>query len=93
LDVARLRAVCLRIGVTEITVATNRGATRHPIARISGLRLAASAQARLHRLARDSAYREGLDQLIVPLASPAGAARALQALLEGLVPAPAETAG
>jgi transcription-repair coupling factor (superfamily II helicase) len=93
LEVARLRATCLRIGVTEVTVSSNRGAVRHPLARISGLKLAPSAQARLHRLARDAAYREALDQLIVPLAAPAGWTRELRELLEGLVPAPAETAG
>jgi len=93
LDLARLRATCLRIGVTEVTVSSNRGAGRHPIARISGLKLPASAQARLHRLARDSSYREGLDQLIVPVDQPAGAARRLRELLEALVPAPAEPVG
>jgi transcription-repair coupling factor (superfamily II helicase) len=93
LDVARLRATCLRIGVSEVTVSSNRALGRHPIARISGLKLAASAQARLHRLARDSAYREGLDQLIVPIERPAGAAGQLRELLEALVPVPAETAG
>jgi transcription-repair coupling factor (superfamily II helicase) len=93
LDVARLRATCLRIGVSEVTVSSNRALGRHPIARISGLRLSASAQARLHRVARDAAYREGLDQLIVPIERPAGAARLLRELLEALVPVPAETAG
>jgi len=89
LDVARLRATCLRIGVSEVTVSSNRGPGGRPIARISGLRLAASAQARLHRLSRDAAYREGLDQLIVPLPRPAEATNQLRALLDGLVP-PAE---
>ena len=91
LDVARLRATCLRVGVTEVTVSTNRGASRHPLARISGLKLAGSAQARLHRLARDAAYREALDQLIVPLDKPGAGARHLRELLDGLIPPP-ETA-
>jgi transcription-repair coupling factor (superfamily II helicase) len=93
LEVARLRASCLRIGVTEVTVSVNRGPGRHPVARITGLKLAASAQARLHRLARDASYREGLDQLVVPVDQPDGAARRLRELLDGLVPVPAETAG
>jgi hypothetical protein len=57
------------------------------------LRLAPSAQARLHRLARDSAYREALDQLIVPIDRPAAAARQLRELLDGLVPVAAGSAG
>ena len=88
---ARLRATCLRVGVTEVTVSTNRGASRQPLARISGLKLVGSAQARLHRLARDAAYREALDQLIVPLDKPGGGARQLRELLDGLIPPP-ETA-
>ncbi|MGH9047304.1 MAG: TRCF domain-containing protein, partial [Acidimicrobiales bacterium] len=92
LEVARLRASCLRIGVTDVSVSSRRGTGGHHVARISGLHLAASAQARLHRLARDAAYREGLDQLIVPVARPAGAARELRELLDALAPEP-ETVG
>jgi transcription-repair coupling factor (superfamily II helicase) len=88
LELARLRATCLRIGVTEVTVSANRGAGRHPVARIAGLHLAASAQARLHRLARDASYRDGLDQLVVQVDA-AGAAAQLRELLDALVP-PAE---
>ena len=83
---ARLRADCVRIGVTEVTVSANRGPARHPVARISGLRLPASAQARLHRLARDASYREALDQLVVQVDGPAGAAAQLRELLDALVP-------
>jgi len=93
LEVARLRVTSLRIGVTEVSVSSGRGAGRLPMARISGLRLTASAQARLHRLARDASYREGLEQLVVPLHGSAGAATELAALLEGLVPAPPEADG
>jgi len=93
LEVARLRVTSLRIGVTEVSVSSGRGAGRLPMARISGLHLAASAQARLHRLARNASYREGLGQLVVPLHGAAGAATELTALLEGLVPAPPEADG
>jgi transcription-repair coupling factor (superfamily II helicase) len=93
LDLARLRATCLRIGVSEVTVPSNRGVGRHPVARITRLKLRASAQARLHRLARDASYREGLDQLIVQVDTSASAARQLQELLDGLVPAPSEAEG
>ncbi len=85
LDLARLRATCLRIGVREVTVSTRRGTGGHPVARVSGLRLPASAQARLHRLARDAAYREQLDQLLVPVEA-TGTARQLRDLLESLIP-------
>jgi transcription-repair coupling factor (superfamily II helicase) len=89
LDLARLRATCLRIGVSEVTVSARRGAGARPLARISGLRLAASAQARLHRLARDATYRDQLEQLLVPVDA-VGAARHLRELLEELVPPAAE---
>ncbi len=89
LDLARLRATCLRIGVSELTVSVRRGAGARPLARISGLRLPASGQARLHRLARDADYREQLEQLLVPVGA-VGAARQLRELLEGLVPPTAE---
>ncbi|MGH8996994.1 MAG: transcription-repair coupling factor, partial [Acidimicrobiales bacterium] len=87
LERARLRATCLRIGVSEVTVSAHRGAGRFPVARIAGLRLAASAQARLHRLARDASYREALDQLVVPVGGAAGPAGQLRELLDALVPA------
>jgi transcription-repair coupling factor (superfamily II helicase) len=86
LELARLRATCLRIGVAEVAVLAGRSAGRRPVARITGITLAPSAQARLHRLAREATYREQLHQLLVPLHLPEQAARDLQELLDQLVP-------
>jgi transcription-repair coupling factor (superfamily II helicase) len=86
LELARLRATCLRIGIGELSVLSGRGSGRPPVARITGIKLAASAEARLHRLARDASYREQLGQLVVPITEPARAARQLRELLDALVP-------
>ena len=86
LDVARLRAVAVRLGLRSITV--QRG-----IARIVGLSLRESQKVRLRRLApRAVAKDEG--EVVVPLGAPADAvASALVVLLDELVPAePAEPA-
>ncbi len=93
LELARLRASCLRIGVSAVAVLSGRGSARGALARISGLRLPASAQARLHRLAKDATYRDQLDQLLVPVPAPAHGARQLRELLDALVPEPMEAAG
>ncbi len=89
IELARLRATCLRIGVSEVAVSARRGDGRRPVARVSGLRLPASAQARLHRLAREADYRDQLGQLLVGIEAE-GAARQLRELLDALVPPPAE---
>jgi transcription-repair coupling factor (superfamily II helicase) len=89
LEVARLRATCLRIGVSEVSVLSPPGG-RTQFARINGLKLSASAEARLHRLARDASWREGLGQLLVPVKDPRHAARDLRELLDALVPPPPE---
>ena len=43
------------------------GGSRHPVARLAPVRLAASAQVRLRRLVPGATYREELAQLLVPL--------------------------
>ncbi len=86
LELARLRATCLRIGVSEVSVLSGRGSGRPPVARITGIKLPASAEARLHRLARDASYRAQLGQLIVPVTERASAARQLRELLDALLP-------
>ncbi len=93
LELARLRATCLRLGVTEVAVLAGRAARRRPVARVTGIRLAPSAQARLHRLSADATYRDQLSQLLVPLAEPERAARDLRVLLERLVPETGEGTG
>jgi len=90
LAMARLRVECLRTGVTDVTVAPARvGGGRHPVARLSPLDLAASAQVRLRRLVPGATYREDLRQLVVPLEAPGRPAELLRSLVRDLVPPPA----
>ncbi len=91
LALARLRVECLRIGITDVAVVPARvGGARHPIARVSPVRLAASAEVRLRRLAPGATYKEELAQLVVPLTGSARPAEALRDLLVQLVPPPEE---
>jgi transcription-repair coupling factor (superfamily II helicase) len=87
LALARLRAVAIQRGIREITQSTVRpGGTRHPVARISPVRLAASAQVRLRRLVPGASYREDLAQLLVPIGPGDLAADVVRQLLEDLIP-------
>ncbi|MGI8757846.1 MAG: transcription-repair coupling factor, partial [Acidimicrobiales bacterium] len=85
LAVAGLRAECHRTGVHQISV-TPSPVSRSLVARVSPLRLAASAAVRLRRLHRDATYKEDLGQLLVPLPRQGDPATALTALLGELVP-------
>jgi transcription-repair coupling factor (superfamily II helicase) len=80
LDVARLRAECVRTGVREVTVAKGT-------ARLAPLQLLASRQVRLQRLNREAVYKEELGQLVAPLPRGTDPAPALVDLLRELVPA------
>jgi transcription-repair coupling factor (superfamily II helicase) len=78
LAVARLRAECVRLGVRTVTV--QRG-----MARLTGLELRASRQARLRRLAPGSVVKA--DEVVIPIAVPgAETAATLVGLLEELAP-------
>jgi transcription-repair coupling factor (superfamily II helicase) len=88
LRVARLRAECARTGVREVTVTANRTGPGWQ-ARLSPVRLPASAQIRLRRLSRDAIYKEDLGQLVVPLRKGVDPAQALTLLLSELVPSEA----
>jgi transcription-repair coupling factor (superfamily II helicase) len=84
LAAARLRAECVRLGVSSITV--SGGA-----ARVRGLDLPASKQARLERLAPGARFGSG--EALVPLkVAPTEVALALTALLRELVPPVASAA-
>jgi transcription-repair coupling factor (superfamily II helicase) len=84
LAAARLRAECVRLGVSSITV--SGGA-----ARVRGLDLPASKQARLERLAPGARFGSG--EALVPLkVAPTEVAAALTALLRELVPPVASAA-
>jgi transcription-repair coupling factor (superfamily II helicase) len=89
LEVGRLRAECLRLGITEVVVVPARsgaGAMGRATARLAPLALAMSATVRLRRLAPRAVYKEAAQQLVVPLSRPKEAARELAELLAELVP-------
>ncbi|MGO9581332.1 MAG: transcription-repair coupling factor [Acidimicrobiales bacterium] len=90
--VGRLRAECVRTGVTEVTASVSRpgaggpGRTGEAVARISPLRLRASARVRLGRLCPRAIVKEEVDQIIVPLPAGPDLADRLAVLLRELVP-------
>jgi len=91
--VGRLRAECFRTGVTEVTASVTRpggggpGRTGEAVARLSPIRLRASARVRLGRLHPRAIVKEDVDQIIVPLAAGPDIADRLATLLRELVPA------
>ncbi len=91
--VGRLRAECVRTGVTEVTASVTRpggggpGRTGEAVARLSPIRLRASARVRLGRLHPRAIVKEEVDQIIVPLAAGPDIADRLATLLRELVPA------
>jgi transcription-repair coupling factor (superfamily II helicase) len=90
LDVARLRAECHRLGVREVNV-TKGPAFGGPAwtARVSPLALKASQQIRLTRLFRGAVYKDGNEQLMLPIPKTPDLAGTLVTLLHQLIP-PAE---
>jgi transcription-repair coupling factor (superfamily II helicase) len=93
--VGRLRAECVRTGVTEVTASITRpgaggpGRTGEAVVRIAPVRLRASARVRLGRLHPRAIVKEEVDQIIVPLPAGADLADRLAVLLRELVPAEA----
>jgi transcription-repair coupling factor (superfamily II helicase) len=96
LDVARLRAECLRLGITDISVAVPRrgggigGSSARAAVKMSPITLPASAEVRLKRLAPGSTYQVEQHRLLIPMAAPSTGgeyAPALVSLLADLVPA------
>jgi transcription-repair coupling factor (superfamily II helicase) len=91
LDVARLRAECVRTGVREITVTTGSGGAggfggpKH-VARISPLALKTSKQLRLQRLFKGSVYKEDVGQLQLPVRAARDAVTIIESALRELVP-------
>jgi transcription-repair coupling factor (superfamily II helicase) len=80
IEVARLRAECVRTGVREVTVVRDT-------ARVSPLALRASEVMRLRRLQPKAVYKEDTAQLIVPVGKAQNAAVFVRDLLAELVPA------
>jgi len=95
LEIARLRAACVRVGVAEVTVVAVRPGSRGParlgeaVARLTPLRLPASSRVRLTRLVPRAILKEDPPQLVVPLAAGPRLAADLESLLAALVPADA----
>ena len=91
--VGRLRAECVRTGVTEVTASITRpgaggpGSTGEAVARVSPIRLRASARVRLGRLHPRAIVKEDLEQIIVPLPAGPDLAGRLALLLGELLPA------
>jgi transcription-repair coupling factor (superfamily II helicase) len=87
LQVARVRAECVRTGVTSITVLKNSTmAGPGLVAHISPLRLPQSKQLRLARLYKGAVYREEEQELRLPVRGGPGIAEDLIAALGELVP-------
>jgi transcription-repair coupling factor (superfamily II helicase) len=87
LDVACLRAVCQRVGVTDVVVTRNQAFSGPShVAKLKPIELGDSQQIRLQRLVPKSVYKEDIGEIQVPVAKPAEVAPALVALLGELVP-------
>jgi transcription-repair coupling factor (superfamily II helicase) len=87
IELALLRVTCLRTGIRELSVLPARpGGRRVPLAKLSPLALAASAQIRARRLLGDGAYDEVAQVLKVELTAGRSAPAELRALIEELVP-------
>jgi transcription-repair coupling factor (superfamily II helicase) len=92
LAVGRLRAECVRTGVTEVTAAAAKPGVAGPgrlgevVARLSPVNLAVSSQVRLGRVHPRAILKQDSHQLIVPLAAGDDLADRLVALLAELFP-------
>jgi transcription-repair coupling factor (superfamily II helicase) len=87
LELARLRVACLARGISEISILPARvGGRAVPLAKISPMALAASAQIRVRRTLGERAYDEAGATLRVELGGSDNAATHLRELIEGLVP-------
>jgi transcription-repair coupling factor (superfamily II helicase) len=87
LEVARLRAHCVRTGVTDVTVTKGPGFGGPKfVARISPLSLRTSATIRLDRLYKGSVYKAEPQQLQLHLSSASNIVDDLVAALTDLVP-------
>lgn len=94
LQVARVRAECVRTGVTSVTVIKNPALSGGGlVAHISPIVLAQSKQMRLARLYKGAVYREGDNELRLPVRGGTEMAEDLTAALRELAPPPETPAG
>ena len=93
LEVARLRAECVRTGVREVTVTKGTGFGGPKwVARLFPLNLPASKKVRVERLYKGTVVKPQVEQVLLALKGSAGAAAEVVAALTDLVPAPAPDA-
>ncbi len=87
LEVAKLRAECVRLGVREVNV-TKGPAFGGPAytARVAPIDLRTSQTMRLERLTRTGVYKEDLRQLVIPVPKTPDLAGTLVDILRALVP-------
>ena len=79
LTVGHLRAECHRLGLRDVSIASNQ-------ARLAPLQLKTSAEMRLQRLTRGAIYKHESQQLVVPIKQGAEPAEFLVAFLRELIP-------
>jgi transcription-repair coupling factor (superfamily II helicase) len=93
LEVANLRAECVRTGVREVTVTKGSassggfGPPKH-VARISPVKLPTSKVIRVSRLYKGAVYKEDIGQLQLPVRKAAEAAATVISALQDLLPDP-----
>ncbi len=94
LGVARLRAECVRTGVTEVTVTKSPafGGAKF-VARIAPLELRVSQTMKLQRVYKGAVVKEESGEVQVPIARAADAAAAVVEVLRSIVPLPGADAG
>ena len=87
LEVARLRAECVRLGITEVNV-TKGPAFGGPAftARIAPVQLKTSQTIRLARLFKGAVYKPDIDRLVLPVPKTPDLAGTLVDLLRQLLP-------
>jgi transcription-repair coupling factor (superfamily II helicase) len=94
LDVARVRAVCATFDIREVTAVAAKPGGGGParmgevLARLSPIRLPASAKVRLMRLAPRATYKEDVGQVLVPIKNSPGLAAELVSLIGELCGTP-----
>jgi len=87
LEVAKLRAECVRLGIREVNV-TKGPAFGGPAytARVAPIDLRTSQRMRLERLTRSGVYKEELRQLVIPVPKTPDLAGTIVDILRALVP-------
>jgi transcription-repair coupling factor (superfamily II helicase) len=87
LDVARLRAECVRTGIREVNVGKGPGFGKPAyVVRLSPVELKVSQEVRLGRLVKDSVYKADAHQLQLPVRKPSELVDGLIVVLQQLFP-------